>query len=102
MTLDELRAACERAGLRYYSTPGPHWKVQGNHTALRPDDPWLLSYVASLLVAEVREGDEFMGDMEYRLLIEHPDQVLMAATDQQRIRAAMAVLSPAPPAGTGG
>ena len=96
LTDDELRAACEKAGLEVH---------EGNTGALvetplayvythemGPAGDMLRAYVASLLVARVRKthASDILEQYEDELMWQLVHGVF--ATDAQRIRAAMAVL----------
>jgi hypothetical protein len=94
MTNNELQAACEMAGMRYVG----EWDEWGmGEYVYKSHDPALPAYVASLLVAQVAARDHEAGaealvaHIFNRLLWKFGLDVL--ATDEQRIAAAMEVLS---------
>ena len=97
-----LRKGCELAGM----VEAPSGEITGADVWLTADDSWLFasdnpalhSYVASLLVAKVREGDTtirqyFYDELEAILAAISLSLDMETATDEQRIRAAISVLS---------
>lgn len=104
MTDEQFKRACERAGMVRDSWTGRSftlfgwrhgdWMLQYDHPALKP-------YVASLLVAQVRERDSGPGltsstqralHLAYCRQFKGLPPGYMLATDEQRILAAMEVL----------
>ena len=76
MTNSELREACEMAGLRYHSTPGPWYERDG--WKWRASDPALPAYVASLLVDKVWN----VHGLDYAIDAGHPDLCRVDFTSQ--------------------
>ena len=93
MTDNELREACEMAGLNVSQQSGGVWVViiEDGRSAFKLgwtihfQSPALPAYVAELLTAKVRE----LGDDGRWMLAQHG---CLMDTPEQRIRAAMAVL----------
>jgi len=106
LTTDELREACEAAGLMPQPLTKPEmWgccvTAGGCSVFAYQNDPMLPAYVASLLVTKVRERElNFVRAMIESCWQDGGDTCDMAgderhvvyATDAQRIRAALAVL----------
>ena len=99
-----LRKGCEVAGMRVHEDkPTGSWYVQALHTVVLwahvPEHrEWIESRCASLLVAKVREGDTtirqyFYDELEAILAAISLSLDMETATDEQRIRAAISVLS---------
>ena len=91
LTPEELRAACEAAGLEWddgwCAASAYQWRGESRQTIYHPQDPALPAYVASLLIAKVREmADADLEPMEY---FQHETWL---ATPTQKIRAAMEIL----------
>lgn len=97
MTHEELREACEMAGLeRLVSGTNPYY-TDGTEYCWHEKNPALPAYVASLLVEKVR--DRGKGWFYYTALMCEVDALATEArdiaslsSDEQRIRAAMEVL----------
>jgi len=104
MTDEELREACEAAGLRPIApedddVPWLEYTNEGGD-CLAYDHPALLPWVESLLVAKVRANPTAIRALPQELVDGEWQQYdtadlarcLFAGTNKQRIRAAMAVL----------
>lgn len=87
MDSEELKAAAIMAGM-LYAEDFDEWMYDAFE--YKAYDPALPSYVASLLVAMVRNGDYDVAKGFYDEIskMDYPE----TATDEQRIRAAMKVL----------
>jgi hypothetical protein len=93
MDSDELRRAVELAGLQWFEGQFGSM-VNTGFSTMFIEDPALIPYVASLLVADVRADgiavaffDNVLDDMN-----EPPRHFNSATTDERRIRAAVAAL----------
>ena len=98
MNADALKEAAELAGMRYNGEPDNEFvygdldDVNGCWWSMDPENPALPAYIASLLVAKVTRGQWRTLHNAYCNQFDGFPPPYMQATDEQRIRAAVAVL----------
>lgn len=96
MTPEQLREACEMAGLIVSDIATGHgWKVRpySNNFVWRYNDPALPAYVAELLVAKVRERMKDKTPVQRRRIGAMLNDWWWMTTLEQRITATMKVLT---------
>lgn len=93
MSPEYLRKACEAAGLRYHSTPGPCFELSGWIPKYRPGDPALLPLVAERLTA-TNPGPvaDVKAWLKYTEVAAHLRGKRHQVTAEQRILAALVAL----------